>query len=212
MKASKVVFLVFLSLLSLCVVSVHPVKSNVLENVVIKADGSVAGTDRIQRNGNLYTLTGDISGVEIPPISEAPDTTSPTISIISPENETYQPLPSYDYSPERDAWRMHAIIPLTYTVSEPASWIGYSLDGQANVTITENTTLTGLFDGSHSLTVYAKDTDGNTGASETIYFSIMIIIGDPQEPEPFPTTLAVAATAIIAIAAVAGYLFLKRKK
>ena len=28
----------------------------------IKADGSVVGTDRIQRNGNLYTLTGDISG------------------------------------------------------------------------------------------------------------------------------------------------------
>src|SRR3972149_10197478 len=62
MKASKVVFLVFLSLLSLCVVSVQPVKSNVLENVVIKADGSVVGTDKIQRNGNLYTVTDLILG------------------------------------------------------------------------------------------------------------------------------------------------------
>src|SRR3972149_4525726 len=32
--------------------------------VVIKEDGSVEGTDRIQRSGNVYTLTGDITILE----------------------------------------------------------------------------------------------------------------------------------------------------
>jgi len=62
MKSSKVVFLVFLCLLSLCVVSVQPVESQSFEPIYIKPDGSVVGTDRIQRNGSLYTLTGNISG------------------------------------------------------------------------------------------------------------------------------------------------------
>ena len=80
----------------------------------------------------------------------------PTISVDSPENKTYTV----------------SNISLTFAVSEPASWIGYSLDGRANVTTTRNTTLTGLSDGSHSLIVYAKDTAGNTGTSKTIYFSV----------------------------------------
>jgi len=29
--------------------------------IYIRADGSVEGTDKIQRNGDVYTLTGDIS-------------------------------------------------------------------------------------------------------------------------------------------------------
>jgi parallel beta-helix repeat protein len=83
------------------------------------------------------------------------DNTPPTISVVSPENKTYT---------VKD-------VPLTFTVSEPASWIRYSLDGQANVTIAGNTTLTGLSDGPHSLVVYAKDVAGNTGASERTFFS-----------------------------------------
>ncbi len=33
-----------------------------LTTIYIRADGSVEGTDKIQRDGNIYTLTGDISG------------------------------------------------------------------------------------------------------------------------------------------------------
>jgi parallel beta-helix repeat protein len=33
--------------------------------ILISGDGSVSGTDKIQRSGNLYTLTGDISGSNI---------------------------------------------------------------------------------------------------------------------------------------------------
>ncbi len=105
-----------------------------------------------------------------------PETTPPTISIVSPENKTYTVNN----------------VSLTYTVSEAASWVGYSLDGQANVTIAGNTTLTGLSDGSHNLTVYANDTAGNTGASETIHFSIKT-----QQSEPFPITWVAATAAAV---------------
>ena len=117
-------------------------------------------------------------------IPEFPDTTPPTISIVSPENKTY----------------IAKDVPLTFTVSKSTSWIGYSLDGQANVTITGNTTLTGLPDGPHSLVVYATDTYGNTGASETIYFTT--IPPPPRNgPELFPRwdSWAVAAIVIIAV-------------
>jgi len=85
------------------------------------------------------------------------DVTPPTISILSPENKTYAT----------------SDVLLSFTVDESTSWIGYSLDDQANVTITGSTTLTGLLDGSHHVVVYANDTSGNMGASGTVYFTII---------------------------------------
>ena len=116
------------------------------------------------------------------------DITPPTISIVSPENKTYTVKG----------------VPLTFTVSEPTSWIGYGLDGQANITIDGNTTLTGLSDGTHRLIVYAKDTAGNTGVSETIYFSVV------QEAEPFPLTWIVAAIVITAVVAAALLVYFRK--
>jgi hypothetical protein len=78
------------------------------------------------------------------------------LSIVSPENTTY-------FTNE---------IALTFTTSKQASSMSYSLDGETNVSITGNTTLTGLSDGAHSIVVYAKDTDGNTAASEAVNFSV----------------------------------------
>jgi hypothetical protein len=49
--------------------------------------------------------------------------------------------------------------------------MGYSLDDQSNITIAQNTTLTGLLDGTHRIIIYANDTFGNMGASEMVYFS-----------------------------------------
>ncbi|PVX23996.1 MAG: hypothetical protein CW691_08945 [Candidatus Bathyarchaeum sp.] len=84
------------------------------------------------------------------------DTTPPTISVISPANTTYT---SGDIS-------------LNFTVNEQTQWIGYSLDGQENVTLTGNTTLTELTDRLHSLLVYANDTSGNIACSNTTYFTV----------------------------------------
>ncbi len=80
----------------------------------------------------------------------------PIITVLSPENKTY---PSSD-------------IALTLAFDKPTFWIGYSLDSQANVTISGNTTLTGLSEGSHSLTVYANDTGENMGYSDPVHFSV----------------------------------------
>jgi hypothetical protein len=104
-------------------------------------------------------------------------------------------------------------------LNEPTSWVGYSLDARANVTIAGNRTLTGLSDGSHSLRVYANDTDGNTGASETIYFSIKTQQSEPPRPapqqsEPFPTIwiVAIVAAALSGIAVTLGLVLSRRKR
>jgi hypothetical protein len=118
----------------------------------------------------------------------------PYICVVSPQNKTY----STDN------------VSLNFTVNEPVSWMGYSLDGQDNVTVTENTlNLTGLVNGLHNITVYATDTSGNTGASETFIFTVA------KEPDPTQvawTTIALVA-AIAAVASIATIRhYLKNKK
>jgi len=89
------------------------------------------------------------------PLTE-PWTAIATITILSPQNKTYT----------------GASIPLTFTVNRATSWIGYSLNGQENVTISGNTTLTSVSDGSHSIVVYANGASGITGVSSTVYFTV----------------------------------------
>jgi hypothetical protein len=60
--------------------------------------------------------------------------TIPSISILSLENKTYYGLD----------------VPLSFKVNEDVSEITYSLDGQENVTIAGNTTLTDLIEGEHN--------------------------------------------------------------
>jgi parallel beta-helix repeat protein len=120
--------------------------------------------------------------------------TPPRISLGSPLNQTY-----YDSS-----------VSLNFSVSvlspiKIVSWMGYSLDGQQNVTITGNITLTGLSSGLHSVTVYANDTYGNMGASETVAFTVS---------EPFPV-MAVAFVSGVLVALVVGagiVLYYKRRR
>ena len=83
------------------------------------------------------------------------DSTNPVVTIRSPKNGiTYN----------------NSSVALTFLVDEPTSWTGYNLDNQGNVT-SGNTTLTGLSDGPHIVTVYARDIVGNE-ASATHAFSI----------------------------------------
>jgi len=118
------------------------------------------------------------------------DTTAPNVSVASPENKTYE---SSD-------------VPLNFNVSEPVSLIAYSLDGWDNVTVDGNTTLTGLSPGAYNVTVYAQDTAGNVGASETIYFRIA------EEPESFSTTLVVATGVSLAVIGICLLVYFKKRK
>ena len=63
----------------------------------------------------------------------------PEVTITSPHDQTFN-------TPD---------VPLTFSVDEPSSQFKYSLDGQPEVTIWGNTTLTGLQNGVHTVTVYA---------------------------------------------------------
>ena len=90
-------------------------------------------------------------------------------------------------------------------MSKPALWMGYSLDGLDNVTVTGNTTLAGLSSGLHNVTVYAKDTFENGAASETVAFNFAV-------SEPFPLVPVAALVALVATAAGIGLLLQYRKK
>jgi parallel beta-helix repeat protein len=108
----------------------------------------------------------------------------PAISVLYPETAAYA-----------------ASVPINFTISKSAAWMGYSLDGQDNVTITGNTTLTGLAGGSHNITFYAIDIYGSTGASETIHFSI----------ETFPAALIIASAVPVAVACVGLLVYFKKR-
>ncbi len=87
-------------------------------------------------------------------------------------------------------------------MDEPFSQAAYSLDGQANVTVAGNTTLTGVSGGEHTLKAYAWDEWGNVGASESVTFTVTA----------FPKALVVVVL-VSAVAVGAGLLlyFKKRK-
>src|SRR3972149_1648083 len=119
------------------------------------------------------------------------DTIAPNVSISSPlQNMTY-------YS---------STVPLKFTMNEQASTMQYSLDGKANVVVSENVTLPELPYGNHTLTVFANDTAGNFGTSETVYFNVV------KPPEPFPTALVTTAIVSVAVVGIGLLVCFKKRK
>ena len=97
-------------------------------------------------------------------------------------------------------------VPLVFVVDRPASWLGYSIDGKENVTVSGNTTIPGLAEGWHTVTVHANDTLGNAGSSETVSFQVVSQAGLSV------TLLAGVAVAIVVTAAGLLLYFRKRKR
>jgi len=115
------------------------------------------------------------------------DETPPKIAILSLKDEIY-------YTND---------VTLAFAVNEPTSRIEYSLDGEPNVTIPENTTLTNLPYGEHNVTVYAQDLAGHVGVSDTITFSVDV---------PFPTTLVVASVITVSVVDLGIVFYFKKRK
>jgi hypothetical protein len=130
-------------------------------------------------------------------ISAELDGLGPNISILSPENKTYDT----------------SDIPLELIVDKSATWIGYSLDGQAclgitgNITLTDFTTITGkttlagLAVGEHTLVVYATDASGQIGISEVVRFKVV---------SRFPIELVVGAAVTAAVIIVGVLVYFKK--
>ena len=115
----------------------------------------------------------------------------PKISVWSPLKQTYST----------------SNISLSFSLNKSVNWISYSLDGQQNVTITGNTTLTNMTNGEHTIVIYANDTFGDIGYSQTIDFNVALAA------LPFVLIVSVYGT-IIALATVTGLLvyFKKHKR
>jgi parallel beta-helix repeat protein len=95
-------------------------------------------------------------------------------------------------------------VSINFIVSKPVTQIYYSLDGLKNETITGNTTIAGLSVGTHNITVYAQDSFGFVGSSDTTVF---MIADDTSFPIIFVlTSILVVSTAI----AIVGVLFYRK--
>jgi hypothetical protein len=153
-------------------------------------------------NDVLYAIGGHTYGAPWPGDFAAVDvneqytpfgygTVPPVVSVVSPENTNYT----------------SSNVSLAFMVNKPVAWLGYSLDGQETVTVTGNTTLSGLSSGLHNVTVYARDEFENTGASETITFRV-----DVREPFPLVPVAAASVAAVAVVGVVLAVYFKKRKK
>ena len=118
-------------------------------------------------------------------------TVLPVVDLVSPQNQTYNA----------------SSVSLVFTANKPILWMGYSIDGQDNVTVNGNTTLPDLSSGLHNVTVYARDEFGNTGTSATASFTIA------EESQSFPIVPVAAASvgSVIVVAAALLVYFNKRK-
>jgi hypothetical protein len=184
---------------------------NVTVNRNVILTGLSRGIHRIDIYCPYYVVWGQMAGPYFAPSKSvifqvAPST--PAISILTPENRTYNATAlelafSVHEEPEGLSQQQRNLV---YNANETYSWLAYSLDGQANITITGNMTLSHLSEGEHSITVYANNTNGIVGASETIIFIVEV-------PEPFPivTVAAVSVTVIAVVTAILLVYFKKRK-
>ncbi len=120
-------------------------------------------------------------------LGEPYSTTPPKISVLSPLSQKYN----------------ESSVSLVFTVDKPVNWTGYSLDARENVSIAGNTTLTGLSNGVHNVTVYAEDLFGNIGSSVTVVFT--------AEPFPIIPVAVASVTVVVMVGAVLLVYFRKRK-
>ena len=115
------------------------------------------------------------------------DIVPPVITVFSPKNTTYD---------------VKKNVSLLFTVDKPPSGLWYKLDDQDEVGILSNISISGISEGAHNLTVYARDDVGNI-SSEVIYFSL---------EEPFTTTLFAIAIVVTAILFVGGLAYYLKKR
>jgi hypothetical protein len=100
----------------------------------------------------------DINGETVSDsVSFSVDTLPPSFSIESPVNQTYN----------------SESVDLQVSTSDTVDSWEYSLDGGSRESFTPNTSLTGLSESSHDLTVYAIDSAGNEN-SESVSFTVDI--------------------------------------
>jgi parallel beta-helix repeat protein len=129
--------------------------------VRVDANGHPIGTPFDMKGRNSITVVGgEFTTTEIYGINMNISVIKPNIVILSPVNNT-----SY--------YKNYVPLNFTITNSTTISWIGYSLNNTKNVTITGSINLTKISDKWNNITVYANDTSGNMGASNTVILLLL---------------------------------------
>ena len=127
---------------------------------------------------------------------------APIVLLLSPENTSYTAI----YNP-------YVTLPLEFQTNNSLSWVGYSLDGGNNITVT-NGTMIDISAESKTLTLYANDTAGNWASPQTVYYEIAFNLGTPRQS--FPVVPAIFASLITVLIIIFGLLIyfkkLKNKK
>jgi autotransporter-associated beta strand protein len=121
--------------------------------------------------------------------ASAQSNTAPAISILSPTNDTV-----FNVS------IAGIIYQIVYETNSTLSWVGYSLDGGGNVTVSGNNTYVGSTSieeriensGYNTLTLYANDTAGNWATPQTVtylveYYSDATSAAPVTSPTPSPS-------------------------
>ena len=205
MSKSAALMLVLVFLVALCVAVVpafssEPIKENVwVSKASMHVARSFLGVAVV--NGKIYAIGGFTGTHDM--FWNIDITRYATVEQYTPFGYGTVP-PNVDVvSPETNGTYLSGNVSLVFAVNRPASWIRYSLDGQGNITVNGNVTLSGLTSGLHNVTVYVRDEFENVGLSKTISFTVA---------ESFPTVPVAAASVAVVASVSAGILVYFKKR
>ncbi|MCW4024504.1 MAG: hypothetical protein NWF01_05650 [Candidatus Bathyarchaeota archaeon] len=140
-------------------------------------------------------------------------------TVYSAANERYTPAGYYTpptamfSSPQNNVTYPSNSIPLHFTIEGSAESLWYSLDGQVTVLLAGNITLDGLVEGAHTLTVYARNTQGQNVELQSVTFSVVLQdekLMLQQENLPLSVILSGVGVAVAVIVAISMLLIYKK--
>jgi hypothetical protein len=152
----------------------------VVDDLVYVLGGSVV---MIENNAHPTVLNEQYN----PKLEQTADAKAPKITVISPQTGTYS-----------------TNVQVEFTVNKPVAMVRFGIDAQKLITASGNLTLT-LQPGTHNITVYAIDTYGNIGNSQTVAFNV-------AENQPFPTTLILITSSIVVASIALAFTYFKKNK
>jgi len=110
------------------------------------------------------------------------------------------------FSPENFTTYKAVSVPLNFRLADWILGLQYSLDGNYNVTLKGNTTLSGLTNGYHTLTLFGEDSFGNIFNLAMVHFTVEV-------SEPFPALLVASVFGVsVAIGGVGLLVYFKKRK
>ena len=174
--------------------------------------GERQGRGIVAVDGLLYTLGGCIETHSFPFYMDTPERVSSRgVFVYTPFGYGRIPPEISILSLKEGGEYNFSNVTLEFSIRQPMVWMGYSLDGQANVTIEGNVTLPELSNGHHSVRMFAEDKYGNRGASETITFSV-VNVSLVNAPLSMSFIVAVVVTVAVAVVVCGSLLFLFLRK